>query len=617
MIAEIEFQWSSFFSGSKPDAQYNLPEWSERYRILTSKTSAEPGPWRNDRTPYLISIMNDLSIHSEVEIIILMKGSQIGATEIGNNWIGYIIDRYPANILYIMPTLETLKRNVKIRINPLLNETPCLKYKVSPARSRDGSNTLFNKEFNGGALIMTGANSAVGMKSLPAKYVMLDEVEDYSDDLDGQGDPVSLAYARTRTFGRKRKIYIPSTPQTKGRSKIETLFESGDQNYYHVPCPDCKKFQPLDFENIKYENNDPQTAMYCCEFCGVLFKNSKKETILRLGKWISKKKPIEKNLKSYHLSSLYSPVGWYSWSDVVRDWIDAQGKPMKLKTFLNTVLGKTWEERGEAPDWEKIYNRRDEYNRGEPPNVPMVICTGVDIQADRIELEIVGFCEHGNTYSCDYKILVGDTSSGDVWGKLIKEILKPVIDQKGNKRKILMVGVDSGFQTTKVYQLARDYPNLIMPIKGANVSDSIVSRAKPIEMQFDGKTIKTGVSLYTIGVNLIKSEFYSLIRINEKGKPGYQFFPCDYDTEYFQQLVSESLQRKKSKLTGRVSYIYVKNRDRNEALDCRVYARAAAEFIGYSRIKHDEWPEVGNIFHDETPTTEIKKTGRRIINSGI
>lgn len=617
MQTEVEINWSILWSGLKPEKDFWLPEWSEKNRILTTKTSVWPGPWRNDRTPYLVSIMNDLSIDSGVEVIIFMKGSQLGATEIGNNWIGYIIDRYPSNILYVMPTLETLKRNVKIRINPLLDDTLCLRHKVSVPRSRDGSNTMFNKEFNGGTLIMTGANSAVGFKSLPARFIFLDEVEDYADDIDGQGDPVDLAYARTRTFDRKRKIYIPSSPKTKGRSKIESLFLSGDQNHCHVPCPECNKFQPLIFEMIKYEDDDPKTAMYCCEFCGVLFPNSAKEIILKQCKWIPQGKTSEKNLKSYHLSSLYSPVGWYSWNNIIRDWIKIQGKPLKLKTFINTVLGKTWEERGEAPDWEKIYNRRDEYKRGDPPNVPMVICAGVDIQANRIELEIVGFCEHGNAYSCDYKILVGDTSGGEVWGKLIKEILKNVIDQKGNKRKILMVGIDSGFETTKVYQLARDYPNLIMPIKGANVSDSIVSRAKPIEMQYDGKTIKTGVSLYTIGVNLIKSEFYSLIRINEKDKPGYQFFPCDYDTEYFQQLVSESLQRKKSKLTGRISYVYVKNRDRNEALDCRVYARAAAEFIGYSRIKHDDWAEVGNIFHDEAPQQQIKKTGRRIINSGI
>ena len=388
-----------------------------------------------------------------------------------------------------------------------------------------------------------------------------------------------------------------------------------------IPCIKCGKFQPLIFERIKYENNDPQTALYQCEFCNHKFNNEKKEIFLSQGRWEATARSKEKNYRSYHLSSLYSPVGWYPWRDVISDWLKSQGKPLKLKTFLNTVLGKTWEERGEAPDWEKIYNRRAKYKKGNPPNVPMIITAGVDIQNDRIEIEKVGFAEHGRIYSLDYIIINGDTADGTVWEKLVVELKKPVIDQLGNKRKLLMAAVDSGHQTVKVYQLARDNHDLIIPVKGDGKQISLISRAKPIEVSYDGQALKkTGVRLYTIGINIIKREIYSLLRINDPQKPGFQFFPNDYDHEYFKQLTSESVKKRRSPITGQTRYIFAKNRDRNEALDCRVYARGAAELIGLSRIRDDEWSRVGNIMHEthniaNKTTSNPRKT--RQISKGI
>src|SRR5437868_1581747 len=191
-------------SGARPDPLLTISEWADRYRALSPQASAEPGPWRTDRTPYLREIMDCLSPSSPVERVVFMKGSQIGGTECGNNWIGYIIHQAPGPIMAVQPTVEMAKRNSKQRIDPLIESSAVLRKLVSSPRSRDSGNTVLAKEFPGGLLVLTGANSGVGLRSMAARYLFLDEVDAYPGDVDGEGDPVNLAFARTRTFARRK-----------------------------------------------------------------------------------------------------------------------------------------------------------------------------------------------------------------------------------------------------------------------------------------------------------------------------------------------------------------------------------------------------------------------------
>ena len=202
--------------------------------MLSSKASAEPGRWRTSRTPYLKAIMDCLSPTSPVERVVFMKAAQLGATEMGSNWIGYVIHHAPGPMMAVWPTVDMAKRNSKQRIDPLIEESAALSELISPARSRDSGNTILAKEFRGGVLVMTGANSAVGLRSMPVRYLFLDEVDGYPLDVEGEGDAISLAEARTRTFAR-RKIFIVSTPTISGASAIEREYEASDQRRYFVP----------------------------------------------------------------------------------------------------------------------------------------------------------------------------------------------------------------------------------------------------------------------------------------------------------------------------------------------------------------------------------------------
>ena len=267
-----------------PDPLLTISQWADKYRKLSQRASAEPGPWRTDRTPYLREIMDCLSPSSPVERVVFMKGAQIGGTECGNNWIGYIIHQAPGPMMAIQPTVEMAKRNSKQRIDPLIEESEVLRTLVQSPRSRDSGNTVLSKEFPGGVLVMTGANSAVGLRSMAARFLFLDEVDAYPGDVEGEGDPVNLAMARTRTFAR-RKVFLCSTPKITGMSRIEAAYEESDQRRYWVPCPVCREFQVLKFAQLRWPKGQPEKAVYVCEHCGQEIQNHQKQWMLPRGEW--------------------------------------------------------------------------------------------------------------------------------------------------------------------------------------------------------------------------------------------------------------------------------------------------------------------------------------------
>ena len=282
-LSHDDLYQTAFLEGLTPDPLLTVSEWSDRYRYLSQRASAEPGRWRTSRTPYLKEIMDCLSATSPVQVVTFIKGAQLGGSEAGSNWIGYIVDYAPGPIMNVQPTVEMAKRNSKQRIEPLIQDSPRLREKIKPSRSKDSGNTILAKEFPGGLLVMTGANSAVGLRSLPARYLFLDEVDAYPGDVDGEGDPVALAEARARTFAR-RKILKVSTPTIQGRSRIESSYEQSDQRKYHVPCPHCGHYQDLIWSRVKWEKEKPQTAVYQCSGCEQPIQEHHKTEMLANGR---------------------------------------------------------------------------------------------------------------------------------------------------------------------------------------------------------------------------------------------------------------------------------------------------------------------------------------------
>jgi phage terminase large subunit GpA-like protein len=585
-------------AGMRPDPLLTISQWADKYRKLSQRASAEPGPWRTERTPYLRDIMDCLSPSSPVERTAFMKGAQIGGTECGNNWIGYVIHQAQGPMMAVQPTVEMAKRNSKQRIDPLIEESEVLRALVSDPRSRDSGNTMLSKEFPGGVLVMTGANSAVGLRSMAARYLFLDEIDGYPGDVDGEGDPINLALARTRTFAR-RKVFMVSTPKITGMSRIEAVFEESDRRQYWVPCPVCRDFQVLKFAQIRWPKGQPDKAVYVCEHCGQEIQNHQKQWMLARGQW--RPNPganWDHKTAGFHLSSLYSPVGWFSWGDAAKQFEQAQKNPALLQVFVNTVLGETWTLLGEAPEWQKLYDRRETYKIGIVPRGGVLLTAGADVQKDRIEVEIVAWGRGKESWSVDYRVLEGDTSRPAVWEKLTGLLNETFTTASGLELPILQLAVDSGFATTEVYQWARRQGGRVLVIKGDSRAPALLGAASPVDVGPLGARIKRGIRIWPVNSGMAKEELYRWLRLDRptdedltRGVPfpaGYCHFP-KYGEEYFKQLTAEQLVTKLVK--GYRRHEWQKMRERNEALDCRVYARAAAGRAGIDRFQEKHWAE--------------------------
>ena len=600
---DIERAWRE---GLVPDPLLSVSEWSDRHRMLSSKASSEPGRWRTSRTPYLKEIMDCLSPTSPVERVVFMKAAQLGATEMGSNWIGYVIHHAPGPMMAVWPTVEMAKRNSKQRIDPLIEESPILKELIAPARSRDSGNTILAKEYRGGVLVMTGANSAVGLRSMPVRYLFLDEVDGYPLDVDGEGNAVALAEARTRTFAR-RKIFIVSTPTIAGVSTIEREYEASDQRRYFVPCPHCGHRQWLRFEQLRWERGEngtfPETAAYICESCEVPIPEHHKTWMLEHGEW----RPMaEGNNRTagFHLSSLYSPIGWRSWKDIAIAWERAiskeSGSSAEIKTFKNTELGETWVEEGEAPDWQRLLERREDYRIGTVPVDGLMLTAGADVQKDRIEVSVWAFGRGKESWLVEHRVLMGDTARDEVWQSLAAVMRETWTHETGCQMTLSRLALDTGFATQEAYAFVRSVRDVrLMAVKGVARGAALVGTPTAVDATTGGKKLRRGIKVFSVAGGIAKLEFYNNLRKSpEVAEDGVTIrYPAGFvhlpkvDAEFLQQLCGEQLITRRDR-NGFAIREWQKMRERNEALDCYVYARAAAAASGLDRFEDRHWREL-------------------------
>jgi phage terminase large subunit GpA-like protein len=511
---------------------------------------------------------------SRVTELVIMSSAQVGKTEIINNIIGYHIHLDPAPILLLEPTLEMAESWSKDRFAPMLRDTKVLSGLVKDPRSRDSGNTLLHKSFAGGHISIVGANSPVGLASRPIRIVLCDEVDRYPSSAGTEGDPVSLARKRTVTFWNK-KVLLTSTPTTKGTSRIEAAYLQSDQRHYHVPCPHCNKYQTLKWSQVKWESSKdefdktqhkPETAHYVCEHNDCIIRDADKAKMLNLGRWVADK-PFA-GIAGFHLNELYSP--WVSFAEMAREFLRAKLLPETLKTWVNTSLGEPWEEDGETVEADVLFQRREDWGQAAPKEV-VLVTAGIDVQGDRLEVELKGWGRQEECWSLDYRILYGNPAESHVWDVLDTYLLRPIRSATGILLDIKSACIDSGgHHTQAVYEFckSRGLRN-IFAIKGASLPGKpIVGRAS--------KSNRYGLRLYPIGTDTAKEVIYSRLRLTEPG-PGYCHFPLARDIEYFRQLTAEKQVTRFGK--GAAKREWVKTYTRNEVLDCTVYALAAMKLF--------------------------------------
>jgi phage terminase large subunit GpA-like protein len=573
-------------AGLLPEPALTVSQWADQCRVLTQRESPEPGPWRTARVPYMREIMDCLSPSSSLLRVVFMKGVQVAATSSGMNWLGFIIDHAPGPALAVWPTVDSAKKQSKQIVAPMIEGSPTLRNKVKDARARDSGNTVLLKEFHGGVLAMTGANSATGLRSMPARYIFCDEIDRFPGDVEGEGDPVALAEARASNQPR-RKIYLVSTPTIAGRSRIEREYLKSDQRRYFVPCPVCGLFQVLKFAQLKWPKDEPTKARYHCEGCDAALGDEHKTEMLARGEW----RPTstgDGQTAGFHLSSLYSPVGWVSWPALAQQWKAAQGNQEEIKAFLNTRLGECWQARGDAPDWDYVYRQRGAYRSGTVPQGVSVLFAGVDVQKDRLEVGVWGFGRHRQRWLIEHRQLIGATHRPEVWSGLEGMLDDTWPHENGSEVPVMDWGVDAGAFGAEVGAFVRRHRGRgnVHAVDGMDRYQSAFLGIGGMDVTVDGKKIPKGLKTLRIGVSFCKQELVGALALGRESPPppGFVHLPSDVTEDQCKQLTSESLQTRT--VGGRIKREWVLDpARRNEVLDCANYARGLAHMRGWDRSR--------------------------------
>jgi len=581
----------------KPPPKLTISQWADSYRKLSPESSAESGSWHTSRCEYQREIMDTFNIPN-IERIVVMTSSQVGKTEILLNAIGYYIDQDPSPLMVVQPNLTMGQAFSKDRLAAMIRDSDKLRDVVADAKSRDSGNTTMHKKFAGGHITISSSGSPAGLASRPIRCLFLDEIDRFEHNVKGEGSPIALATARTKTFFN-RKIFMCSTPTIKGVSAIEAAFEESDKRYYYVPCPECNHKQVLKWKNVVWEENKPETATYACEECGSVIEESKKQWMINNGEWIATQ-PLLKTA-GFHISELYSV--WSTWADMAINFLEAKKNPETLKTFINTALGESWEEQGETVEYETLLGRRLNYDFTNIPEDVLVLTAGVDTQKDRLELQLVGWGKNYEAWVCDYKIFWGDPNALNVWSDLDAYLKRRFKTESDRIIPISCCTIDSGgHHTNQVYQYTKPrQARRIFAVKGLSTAGKPIAN-KPT---FVGKNKAV---LYGIGTDSAKEAIFA--RLSVESELTTLHFCSDLDEEYFKQLTAEK--RVTKFVRGKKSLIWKQIRPRNEALDTLVYNFAAIYILNPNFDSIEE-----RILNKQlNPTKETQNKAKKGIDRG-
>ena len=708
LASPAEVVWAALVEALAPVPELTVWEWADQRRVLPKETTAEYGPWRTDRVPLMREIMAALSPSDPTQEVILAKGTQLAGTEVGNNFLGFVIDAAPGPAMLVLPTSNTAKRSGKTRIDKMIEATPSLREKVAEKRSRDASNTASLKEFDGGLLIIAGANSAAELASSPVRYLFLDELDSFPDSLGGEGSPEKLAEKRTDTFVRKKIFKNSSVKGARNRSKIMKNFRRSDQRRAYVPCPHCDHRQVLVWEQMRWETrkahdlrctecggiseilptitgaatppedgssaspvpaaearppsaapvnhenavapHNPATdagaehraqhepgagdlmtplqqgaspggeaprihdcphchaqvpasedtvlerdtgevmwVHYECAGCGEAIEEHHKPAMFAAGEWVPEMPGVGRP-KGYHLSSLYSPLGWYSWLQAARDHVEAEADPSgeKKRTFYNTVLALEYTEPGQDIEHEGLRARAEPYRLRTVPMGGLMLSAAVDVQKNRLEVKVKAWGRGEESWLVAYEVIYGDPMQDDVWESLDDFLANAFPHEGGNTMRILATAIDSGYCTQRVYNFCAPRGHrLIFPVKGVQqLGKAILGKPSKQDIDWRGQVIKDGIDLWPIGVDTAKTTVLNRLAVDKPG-PQYMHFPLGLPDSYYKGLTVERRTRKL--VHGYEKWVWEKEPGAaNEPFDLEGYSYAAAIRAGVTRANWDK-----------------------------
>ena len=612
----VEFKTLKLFrdlaKAVSPPPVLTVSQWADRYRRLSPESAAEPGQWNTDRAPYQREIMDSVN-DPLVEHIVIMSSAQVGKTELILNIVGYYIDYDPAPMLIVQPTLKPMAEDFsKDRLAPMIRDTPTLAGKVHDVKSRASGNTILHKTFPGGHVTIAGANSASSLASRPVRIVLMDETDRYPASAGTEGNPIKLAEKRTTAFWNKKKIKV-STPTIKGSSQIEKEYQSGTMEEWCVPCPCCGKYQPYEWGRVHFSDVTME-----CKYCGEHI--SEFDWKQGEGKWIAAH-PERRRKRSFHLNELASP--WTHWDSIIAEWKEAQkeykenGDVEKLKTFINTVLGETWEPRGKGADDDSLLARRERYEAEIPEGV-LLLTASVDVQDDRFEIEVCGWGRGFESWGVKYEKLYGDLDKEETWDRLEAWLDREFYFASGSSLLIALTCIDTGgHKTTECYKFLKRMEKKgkrIYGIKGFGRESQGIPLIHKLSTNNEYK-----VKVFILGVDSGKEIVVSRLSTVDEG-PGYCHFPINADRGYSETVIKglNSEQRVTEVKDGRAIVKWKKKSGtRNEPLDLRVYNTAAVEILRPDWDILEKKVKAGINYMKKTPGKAKKKRRTGTVSRGV
>ena len=641
MIAEqLTYEWARLWL---PPEKLTLSEWAEKHFVLSPEYSAVTGTvklfgWQKE----IFDSFTDPTVNK----IVLKVGTQLVKTLFIQAAVAYVIAEAPGPILMVQPKDPDAETFSKERLSPMIRDNEALFAKLPSGKSP--LNTITYKQFPGGSLTLVGSIVPGNMARRSIQYFFCDEINKYPPSAGGEGSPLRLGEERTVTFGSRAKTIYTCSP-TDEKGVISREYAASDQRQPWVSCDRCGHPQVMrwseDGNGSGYVwwskevpvSERPHTARYICGGCQAQWNDVQRWRAAESSRWIGLK--AFTGTAGFWISHLYSPHK--TLAKMVKGFLDADatGDSNELKVFINTNLAEDWQERGEAPDWKKLFDRRADYKIGTVPAGALLLTAGADIQPDRIEIQVVGWGRRKQSWLVDYLVFYGDTARPEVWAQLTQALGTVYEDSDGREYSVKKLAVDSGFASQMVYDWARTQKyGPVQVIKGGPASmPALVGPQSPVEITVNGKRLKSGVRLQLVNVSELKKQFYGQLHLEMPNLQKAEAFPegffhfCEVadSEEYCRQLTAEQLVT--STQRGYQKREWQKTRPRNEALDTWLYAKAGAIMLGLDRYKDSHWDrlekslgivketEVIEVAEFVTPEPQLqpqpvasKPTGRRI-----
>jgi len=552
-----------------------VSEWANKFRVLDSRTSAEPGPWSTERTPYLRGIM-DAFIDPRIEEIIFVKPTQVGGTEAINNMLGYAIAQDPSPALIVYPTLDLAEFTSKNRMQPMVQLSPAL-----AERYQDEESKVLELQFDGMYVVIAGANSPASLASRPIRYLFMDEVDKYPRSAGKEADPRALARERTKTFTYNKKIVQTSTPTYKF-GPIWQAYEGADVKLrYYVPCPHCGTFQVFKFKQIKFDRSLPRdeirsTAHYECERCRQAIRDAQKPGMLRSGEWRTDdgRADVRGNKTAFWLNAIYSP--WVRFGDMAYEFLISKNTPEELMNFVNSWLAEPWEQTQVKLNSEKVRERTSGYDEGVVPDGTILLTAGVDVQQDRFYFTIRAWGERMTSWNVRHGV-------AETWAEIEEIMNTPYYSKDGAEYFVNLCAVDSGYNADETYDFCAQNSEWAVAVKGSSNEIPNKYRLTHIDRTDKGKA---SISLYLVYGAYYK-DFITNRIARKPDEPGGWYVHNDCDHDYAEQITAEEkVKVKRGSREVEVWQLKSAHAD-NHYLDAEVYAAFAADRLGIRYMRYE------------------------------